>query len=70
MKIIEDDETLGEFLRELGFYGMSFENWYEWSMDWERDDKGNWQESDGKRVYPPKQVFFGWNTMIFGDNIG
>ena len=67
---VEDDETLGGFLRKLGFNEIPYEMLVEASKADTQDVDGSWHHADGKRFYPPKQVFFGWNTMIIGDDIG
>ena len=67
--IVRDDETLGDFLRKLGFEEISYEEFVEICRDNKKADDGKWYNGAGQQVYPPKQVFYGWNTLIIGDDI-
>ena len=64
------DASLGGLLRLIGFEEVEFEDWVEVIREFEKDDEGVWHDRKrGKIVYPPRQVFFGLNTVICGEHL-
>jgi len=62
------DSSLADLLKLAGFQEVPYAVFVECSQGLQEDSNGVWHTKEGRVVYPPKQMFFGRNTIIAGSH--
>lgn len=63
--VMAKEAELRNYLRQLGFGAMSWDDLVEITEELSKDEKGNWHlKEGGESIYPPNEVYFVANTLI------
>ena len=53
-----------EFLMDIGFVTISWDDLIEIAQEFTKDEEGVWRRDDGKKIYPPSEVYFLTDTLV------